>query len=142
MKLSYITKTFAALSRRVVAVLFALVAIAGIWQIPLASNSVALADSGVTLIASAEGKIDQTAKDNKGFIEDVKNKVERTADKNASKVERSSDSDSAAQVKARRDADRIHKRAEEDADRTQKAVDDNLGAVKRTVKNIKDALSD
>lgn len=79
--------------------------------------------------------------DAKEFIDDAKQQVKETANKNASRVDRATDSDSPIEGKAKRDRDRIEKRAEEDAARTKRAVDDTKNVVENAIDNIKDAFS-
>ena len=145
MKLNYFTNRFSTVGRRIVTTLLCLSAIAFVWQGAFFSNTAALANPA-TLIAAdvgdqVKGAADEVAKGSKNLIRDTADKVEKTANKNASKVDRADDQGTFVEGKALRDKDRIEKRAEEDAARTEKAVDKSMNAVKRTVDNIKDAFS-
>jgi hypothetical protein len=127
--------------------LFCFLAIALVWQGTFLGNSAAMAAPNVNLIAARDigDKVqDKTSEDAgraKSFIEDTKDKVKRTASKNAAKVDRADDEGSFVERKAKRDAGRIYERAEEDAARTEKAVDKTKNAVERTVDSIKDAFN-
>ena len=146
MKLNYLTKTFSTVGRFLATTVFCLSAIAFIWQGAFFSLA-AVAAPSVNLIAAADvgdqvkGAADEVAKGSKNLIRDTADKVEKTANKNASKVDQADDKGTFVEGKALRDKDRIEKRAEEDAARTEKAVDKSMNAVKRTVDNIKDAFT-
>jgi len=126
--------------------LLGLLAIAFLWQGVFFANPSAMAAPVPNLIAAGyfgdkvKDKTSEDAGRAKSFIEDTKDKVERTARKNAARVDRADDEGTFVERKARRDARRIEKRAEEDAARTEKAVDNTKNAVRRTVDNLKDAL--
>lgn len=147
MTLNNFKKMLSTARRWVATTLFGLLAIAFLWQGASFANPSAMAAPDLNLMASRDfgDKVqDKTSEDAgraKGFIEETKNKVERTARKNAARVDRADDEGSFVERKARRDASRIEKRAEEDADRTQKAVDNTKNAVERTVDSIKDAFN-
>ncbi|MBD2461294.1 hypothetical protein H6G89_09570 [Oscillatoria sp. FACHB-1407] len=147
MKLNFVTKQLSSLGRWLATMLVGLLAIAFIWQ--GAFTTAALASPNPTLIASRDAgdqvqqKTREGARDAKGFIRDTANKVERTADRNASRVDRATDNKGSGGFFSRRakiDRDRIHMRAEQDAARTQRAVDNSRNAVERAVDDIKDAL--
>ena len=146
MKLNYLMKGLSTVGRWIATTLFCVLAIAFVWQGGFFSNTTAMADSGVNLIASADAgdrvqnKVSNDARRAKNFIEDTKEKVERTANKNASKVDQATDNGSLFERKAKEDRATIEKRAEEDAARTEKAVDNTKNAVERAVDNIKDAF--
>ncbi|HEY9662976.1 MAG TPA: hypothetical protein V6C65_31410 [Allocoleopsis sp.] len=149
MQLNDFKSRFLAAVRSVATTLFCLLAIAFMWQGTFFSNSSAMAAPTTPIIASVntgnqiQGKASEDAGRTKDFIRDTKERVKRTADKNADRVQQATDNDGGFfERKAQRDAARIHKRAEEDAARTQKAVDNTKNIVERTVDNIKDALSD
>ena len=141
-------KRFSAVGRFLATTVLFVCAIAFTWQGGFFSNSNAMAAPGVTLIATADagnvvkGKASEDASRAKNFIEDTKDKVERTAKKNASKVEDADDNGGFFARKAKKDAATIVKRAEEDAARTEKAVDNTKKAVKSTVDKVKDGLRD
>lgn len=147
MKLNYSIKTFSTVGRFLATTVFCLSAIAFIWQGAFFSLAAAVAAPSVNLIAAADvgdqvkGAADEVAKGSKNLIRDTADKVEKTANKNASKVDQADDKGTFVEGKALRDKDRIEKRAEEDAARTEKAVDKSMNAVKRTVDNIKDAFN-
>ena len=147
MKLNYFTKRRSTIGRWVATTLFCVSAIAFVWQGAFFSNTAAMADPATNLIASSDvgdqvqEKTREDAGRAKNFIEDTKDKVKRTANKNASRVDQATDDGSFVERKAKRDRNRIEKRADEDAARTQKAVDNTKNAVERTVDNIKDAFS-
>lgn len=121
MKLNYLMKGLSTLGRWMATTLFCVLAIAFVWQGGFFSNTTAMADCGVNLIASADAgdrvqdKASEDAGRAKNFIEDTKERVERTANKNASKVDQATDNGSFIERKAKKDAARIEKRAEEDA---------------------------
>jgi hypothetical protein len=150
MKLNNLMKQVSSVGRWVITTLFCLSAIAFVWQGAFFSNTSAIAAPATnSLIAADMGdrvrdKASETAEGSKNFIQDTKNKVERTAKKNAERVDRATDSNNGGffERRARKDAARIEKRAEEDAARTQKAVDKSMNAVKRTADNVKDAVKD
>lgn len=147
MKQNDLTKRLSTAGRWMAATLLCVSAIAFVWQGTFFSSTAAIAAPAVTLIASADAgdrvkdAADDVAKGSKEFIRDTKNKVERTANKNAAKVDAADDEGSVVEGKAKRDRNRIEQRAEEDAARTEKAVDNNMNAVKRAVDSIKDAFS-
>jgi hypothetical protein len=90
MKLNYFTKRVSIVGRWLATTLFCVSAIAFIWQGAFFSNTAAMADTSVNLIASAgdrvQDKVSEDAGRAKGFIRDTADKVERTAKKNAEKV--------------------------------------------------------
>lgn len=147
MKLNYFTKRLSTVGRWVATTLFCVSAIAFVWQGAFFSNTAAMANPAANLIAAADagdqikGKVSEDTRRAKNFIEDTKEKVEKTANKNASRVDRATDDGSLFERRAKGDRDLIEKRAEEDAARTEKAVDNTKNAVKRTVDSIKDAVS-
>ncbi|MBE9129499.1 MULTISPECIES: hypothetical protein [unclassified Coleofasciculus] len=148
MKLNYITKRLSIVGRWIATTLFCLSAIAFVWQGAFFSNTAAIAAPTANLIASAgtsdqvKGKASVDAGRAKNFIEDTKDKVKQTANKNADRVDQATDDDgSFVEGKAKRDKARIEQRAEEDAARTEKAVDNTKNAVERTVDSIKDVFS-
>jgi hypothetical protein len=146
MKLNYLKKQASLMGRWIVTTVFCLSAIAFLWQGAFISNPSAIAAPTNNLIAAdlgdrAQEKNREDAGRAKNFIDETKEKVERTAKKNASKVDRATDDDSFVEGKAKRDAARIEKRAEEDAARTKKAVDKSKNAVERTIDSVKDAFS-
>jgi hypothetical protein len=110
-------------------------------------NNIAIAATpDANLIAANMGsevkqKASEDAQNTKGFIEDVKNQVQRTANNNADRVEEGTDTNgNFLERKANKDAATIQKRAEEDAARTQNAVDATKNAVKGAVDSIKEAF--
>ncbi len=131
-------------TKRIAKTLFALVAIALMWQSSLFLNPAAMAAPTVLMTTNAaghvEGAADEVRNRSKDFIRDTKHNVEKTANRNAAKVDESNDTGSYAERKAQRDRDRIERRAEDHAARTEKAVDDSMNAVKGVVENIKDAF--
>ncbi|WP_373526408.1 hypothetical protein [Nostoc sp.] len=146
MKLNYFTKGFSTVGRWITTTLVCLLAIAFVWQGAFFSNTSAMADNGVNLIASkdvGDQVQEKTSKDAgraKNFIDDTADKVKQTAKNNANKVDNTTDNGSFVERKAKRDAARIEKRANEDASRTKEAVDKTKNAVERTVDSIKDAF--
>lgn len=147
MKLNYFTKHFSTVGHWIATTLFCVSAIAFMWQGAFFSNTTAMAAPTATLIATADAgnevkdKTREDAGRAKNFIEETKDQVKRTANKNAARVDESTDNGSFIEGKAKRDRDRIEKRADEDAARTKKAVDNTKNAVERTVDNIKDAFN-
>jgi hypothetical protein len=148
MKLNYFMERLSTVGRWIATTLLCLSAIGLIWQGAFFSNPIAMAMPTANLIASADAgdrvqdAADEVAGRSKNFIRDTANRVERTANQNATKVDQADDSDSFIERKAMRDRDRIEQRAEEDAARTQEAVDKSKNVVERTVDNIRDAFSD
>jgi uncharacterized protein YjbJ (UPF0337 family) len=147
-KLNYFTKPLSIVGRWIATTLFCMSAIAFVWQGAFFSNPVAMAAPTATLIADAgvgdkvQGKVSTDAGRAKNFIEDTKDKVKETANKNAARVDQATDDDGGfIEGKAKRDRDRIEKRADEDAARTEKAVDNTKNAIERTVDSIKDVFS-
>jgi len=148
MKLNYLTKGLSTVKRWMTTTLFCLLAIAFVWQGAFFSNTSAMADPTVNLIASADAgdqvqeKASKDAGRAKNFIQDTADKVKETANKNANRVDQATDNNgSFVERKAKRDAARIEKRANEDASRTKEAVDKTKNAVERTVDSIKDAFN-
>ena len=141
-------KRLSTVGRFLATTLFCVSAIAFVWQGAFFPNTAAMADPAANLIASADlgnqvqGKASEDAGRAKGFIQDTKEQLKRTAKKNAARVEQATDNKgSYVARKAKRDAARIERRADEDAARTKSAVDKTKNAVGRTVDNIKDAFS-
>jgi hypothetical protein len=148
MKLNYLLKQLSTVGRFLATALFCVSAVAFVWQGAFFSNSAAMAAPTATLIAEADvssqvqDNLNKGAKLSKDFIEDTKERVERTASKNADKVEQATDDNgSVAERKANRDEARIYKRAEEDAARTKEQVDRSKNAVESAIDSIKDAFS-
>lgn len=147
MKLNYFTKRLSTVGRWIATTVFCVSAIAFVWQGAFFSNTAAMAAPAANLIAASDvgsqvqEKASVDAGRAKNFIEDTKNKVKRTANKNADRVDQATDNGSFVERKANRDAARIEQRADQDAARTKKAVDNTKNAVERTVDSIKDAFS-
>ncbi|MBV6627746.1 MAG: hypothetical protein KI793_33280 [Rivularia sp. (in: Bacteria)] len=142
MNLQFLTSKIAKIGRFLAIAMFCLSATLGLF-----SNNVAIAaNNNPTLIASGmagdvKSKASEDAQNTKGFIEDVKNQVQRTASNNADRVENATEgSGNFLERKANRDAATIQKRAEEDASRTKSAVDATKNVFKDAVDNIKDTL--
>jgi hypothetical protein len=136
-------KHFSPVKRWIVTSLLSFLTIAFVWQGMFLVNNTAMADS--TIVAElgdrVENKADRDLSRTKGFIEDTKDKVKQTANKNASKVDRATDNDSLLENKAKKDASRIENKADKDAARTKKAVDKTQNIVESTIDNIKDAFN-
>ncbi|KAB8319913.1 hypothetical protein SD81_014125 [Tolypothrix campylonemoides VB511288] len=148
MKLNYLLKSVSTVGRFLATALFCVLAVAFVWQSAFFSNTAAMAAPAATLIAEADissqvqDTLDKGAKLSKDFIEDTKERVERTASKNTDRVEQATDDNgSVAERKANRDETRIYKRAEEDAARTKEQVDRSKNAVEGVIDTIKDAFS-
>lgn len=148
MKLNYVTKQLSTVKRWMATTLFCMLAIAFVWQGAFLSDTSAMAAPTATLIAEADissqvkDNLNKGAKSSKDFIEDTKERVERTANKNADRVEQATDDNgSPVERKANRDEARIYKRAEEDAARTKEQVDRSKNAVESAVDKIKDVFS-
>lgn len=148
MKLNHLLKPISTVGRFLATALFCVSAVAFVWQGAFFSNSAAMANPTATLIAEADissqvqDNLNKGAKLSKDFIEDTKQRVERTASKNADKVEQATDDNgSLPERKANRDEARIYKRAEEDAARTKEQVDRSKNAVESAIDTIKDAFS-
>ncbi len=103
-----------------------------------APTATLIADAGVG--DKVQGKVSTDAGRAKNFIEDTKDKVKETANKNASRVDQADDEGSFVERKAKSDRDTIEKRAEEDAARTEKAVDNTKNAVQSAIDSIKGAF--
>ncbi|MBO3462033.1 hypothetical protein G7B40_026610 [Aetokthonos hydrillicola Thurmond2011] len=147
MKLNYFTKRLSTVGRFLATTLLCVIAIAFAWNGTFFSNTAAMADPAVNLIASSDlgdqvqNKVSKDAGRAKGFIEDTKQKVKEAARTNAARVDEADDSGSYIERKAKRDAGRIERRANEDAARTKTAVDKTKNVVEQAVDNIKDAFN-
>ncbi|MGI2902950.1 hypothetical protein [Tolypothrix sp. VBCCA 56010] len=147
MKRNYLTKGLSTVGRFLATTLFCVLAVAFVWQGAFFSNTAAMANPAVNLIASADAgdqvkdKVEEGAGAAKNFIRDTQDKVKQTARKNASKVDEATDNGSFVERKAKSDKATIEKRANEDAARTEKAVDNSKNAVQGVVDKIKDAFS-
>jgi uncharacterized protein (DUF2147 family) len=148
MKLNFFEKSLSIARRSMVVTMLCLAAVVFFWQGAFFSNVSAMADPAFNLIASkdvgdqVQEKVSKDTGRAKNFIQDTKDKVEQTANKNAAKVDRATDDKgSFVERRAKKDAGRIEKRAEEDAARTEKAVDNTKNAIERTVDNIKDVFN-
>jgi hypothetical protein len=141
MNLQFLTSKVAKIGRLVAIAMFCLSATLGFF-----ANNPAMAANNPTLAAfgmggEAKEKASEDAANTKGFIEDVKNQVQRTASNNADRVEDATDgSGNFLERKANRDAVTIQKRAEEDAARTKNAVDATKNAAKDVINNVKDTF--
>lgn len=136
-------KKFSSVKRWIATSILSLLTIAFVWQGTFIVSDSAMADPVMLAATSArvENKVDRDLDRSKGFIEDTKDKVKRTANKNASKVDRATDNDSLLGNKAKKDANRIGNKADKDAARTKKAVDKSQNVIESTVDNIKDVFS-
>lgn len=136
-------KQFSSIKRWIATSILSLLTIAFVWQGMFIANDTAMADS--VMLADmgdrVENKADRDLNQTKGFIEDTKEKVKETANKNASKVDRATDNDSFLENKAKKDANRIENKADKDAAKTKKAVDKTQNIIESTVDNIKDVFS-
>lgn len=136
-------KQFSSVKRWIATSILSLLTIAFVWQGMFIANNTAMADS--VLLADlgdrVENKADRDLDQTKGFIENTKEKVKQTANKNASKVDRATDNDSLLENKAKKDAKRIENKADKDAARTKKAVDKTQNVIESAVDSIKDAFS-
>ena len=148
MKLNDLLKPISTVGRFLATALFCVLAVAFVWQGAFFSNTAAMAAPTATLIAEADissqvqDNLNKGAKLSKDFIDDTKERVERTANKNADRVDQATDDNgSVVERKANRDEARIYKRAEEDAARTKEQVDRSKNAVESAVDKIKDAFS-
>lgn len=140
MNLQFFTSRIVKIGRFLAIAMFCLFATFGF------TNNIAMAANYPTLAAfglggDAKEKASEDAQNTKGFIDDVKNQVQRTASNNADRVENATDgSGNFLERKANRDAVTIQKRAQEDAARTKNAVDATKNAAKGAINNIKDTL--
>jgi ribosomal protein S20 len=126
-----LVNTLATLFRWTATLVFCLIAIAGVWQGAFLTNTDTLAATNVgDRVEKAANNVRAGSKD---LIRDTKNKVEKTANKNASKVDQADRKGTFAERKAQRDKVRIEERAENHAARTEKAVDKSMDAVKVAV---------
>ena len=119
MKSTFLNSKVAKIGRFFAIAMFCLSATFGFF-----SNNIAIAaNNNPTLAAFGMGsnvkeKASEDAQNTKGFIEDVKNQVQRTASNNADRVENATDgSGNFLERKANRDAVKIQERAQEDAAR-------------------------
>ena len=140
MNLQFLTSRVAKIGRFLAIAMFCLFATFGFSSnIAMAANNPTLAIFGMG--GEAKEKASEDAQNTKGFIDDVKNQVQRTASNNADRVEDATDgSGNFLERKANRDAVRIQKRAQEDAARTKNAVDATKNAAKGAINDIKDTL--
>ncbi|MGB3639358.1 MAG: hypothetical protein WBA39_17550 [Rivularia sp. (in: cyanobacteria)] len=142
MKSTYLTSNVSKIGRWVATAVFCLSVTFGFF----ANNAAIAANNNPSLAifgmgGEAKEKASEDAQNTKGFIEDVKNQVQRTASNNADRVEDATDgSGNFLERKANRDAATIQKRANEDAARTKSAVDSTKNAFKDAVNNVKDTL--
>lgn len=147
MKLNSFGKRLSTVVRWVATTVFCVLAVAFVWQGAFFSNTTAMANPAVNLIASADAgdqvkdKVDEGAGAVKNFIRDTQDKVKQTARTNASKVDDATDSGNFIERKAKSDKATIEKRANEDAARTEKVIDKEKNAVKGVVDSIKDVFS-
>lgn len=148
MKLTSFTVLRSAAKRWVSVTLVCLLAIAFVWQGAFVASSEAMPYPEANLIAAmdmgnqVQDKASKDAGRAKGFIQDTKDAVKKTANKNADRVEQATDGKgNFIERKANRDVGRIEQRAEQDAARTQKAVDGTKNVIERTVDGIKDAFN-
>jgi uncharacterized protein YjbJ (UPF0337 family) len=146
MKLNDLLKRVSTVGRFLATTLFCVSAVAFVWQGAFFSNTAAMAAPTANLIlatdvgSQVQGKVSEDAGRAKNFIEDTKDKVKETANKNASRVDQADDEGSFVERKAKSDRDTIEKRAEEDAARTEKAVDNTKNAVQSAIDSIKGAF--
>lgn len=146
MKLNHLTKGLTRVGRFLATTMFCVLAIAFVWQGAFFSNTAAMANPAVNLIAS--GDLGDEVKDkaregfekSRNFIDDTKDSLKNTANKNADKVQAQSN-DKDVVGKANRDAGRIEERAESHAAKTKEAVDKTENVVERAIDNIKDAFT-
>jgi cytoskeletal protein RodZ len=122
MNLNQQAKRLSNIKRWVAMAIFGLFVTLGTWQ----------------TIFFANGNDTRRAKD---FVQDTKERVQKTAKGNANKVDQATDNETDfIGSKAKKDQGRIEAKAEKDSARTQKAINKTENAVKRTVDNIKDSL--
>jgi methyl-accepting chemotaxis protein len=146
MKLNYLTKGLMRVGHFVTTTILCVSAIAFVWQGAFFSNTAAMANPAVNLIASgdlgaqAKEKASEGFEKSRNFIDDTKESLKKTANKNADKVEGSTD-DNGVVGKANRDAARIEERADEHAAKTKEAVDNTENFVERAIDNIKETFS-
>ena len=135
-------KQFLSVKRWIVTSILSLLTIAFVWQGMFIVNDTAMAGSVILadLGNRVENEADRGLEKSKGFIEDTKEKVKETANKNASKVDRATNNDSLLENKAKKDKARIEQKADKDAARTKKAVDKTQNIIESTVDNIKDVF--
>ena len=137
------TKQFSSLKRWIATSILSLLTIALVWQGMFIANDTAMADTTIlaALNGGIENKVDRDVERTKNFIEDTKQQVKETANKNANKVDRATDNNSSVENKAQTDANRIEKRANEDAARTKEAVDKTQNIIESTIDNVKDVFN-
>lgn len=147
MKSSFLNQGFQVAKRLIASTLACLAIATLVWQGNfLVDNSAIALPQQVILAASnldkAQNKAQNDAESTKGFVRDVKNKVQETARKNADRVDDATDGSNFLERKAQRDAGRVQQRAEQDAARTQEAIDDTKNVFERAVDGVKDAFTD
>ena len=146
MKLNDLTKGLTRVGRFLATSMLCVSAIAFVWQGAFFSNTAAMANPAVNLIASGDlgdqvkDKASEGFEKSRNFIDDTKKSLKNTANKNADKVEAQSN-DKDVVGKANRDAARIEERAENHAAKTKEAVDKTENVVERAIDNIKDAFT-
>ena len=146
MKLNYLTKGLTRVGRFLATTMFCVSAIAFVWQGAFFSNTVAMATPAVNLIASGDlgdqikDKASEGFEKSRNFIDDTKDSLKNTANKNADKVEAESN-DKDVIGKANKDAARIEERSDRDAANTKKVVDKTENFVERAIDNIKETFS-
>ncbi|MDF5723742.1 MAG: hypothetical protein PUP91_25405 [Rhizonema sp. PD37] len=145
MKLNYVTKGLTRVGRFLATTMFCVSAIAFVWQGAFFSNTAAMANPAVSLIASGDlgdqikDKASEGFDKSRNFIDDTKESLKNTANKNANKVEAESN-DIDVVGKANRDAARIEERSDTHAANTKEAVDKTENFVESTIDKIKDAF--
>ncbi|MDF5728213.1 MAG: hypothetical protein PUP92_09280 [Rhizonema sp. PD38] len=146
MKLNHLTKGLTKVGRFLATTMFCVSAIAFVWQGAFFSNTAAMANPTVNLIASGDlgdqikDKASEGFEKSRNFIDDTKESLKNTANKNANKVEAQSN-DVDVIGKANRDAARIEERSDTHAANTKEAVDKTENFVERAIDNIKDTFS-
>jgi hypothetical protein len=133
---------FSSMKRWIVTSILSLLTITFVWQGMFVNNNIAMADSLVLadIYNRVENKVDRDVENTKGFIQDTKEQVKETANRNASKVDRATDNDSLLENKAEKDADRIENKANKDAAKTKKTVDKTENIIDSAIDNIKDVF--
>jgi hypothetical protein len=147
MNLNQQAKRLSNIKRWVAMAIFGLFVTLGTWQTIFFANATALASSSTNLVAAADlgdkvkEKVGNDTRRAKDFVQDTKERVQKTAKGNANKVDQATDNETDfIGSKAKKDQGRIEAKAEKDSARTQKAINKTENAVKRTVDNIKDSL--
>ena len=125
---------FIALKRCLSVAVICLLTVSFAWQGSFVAT--AMADVGDRI----ESKVDRDIDSTKDFIDNTKQSVKNTANRNAGKIDRATDESSIVDNKAEKDADRIENKANKDAARTKDALDKTDNVIESAIDSIKDVF--